>query len=132
VRAGRHLLLFVPPYRLYHVRLVPAAAAPVDYDTATREVTLYPGNVQSLEWQAQSYFTIFGQAVSAAGAPISDALVQSPKGIAQTDSKGYFQLDVRRDDPITIAKAGGSPCHIKLGNVSPNNDFASVGKVVCE
>jgi hypothetical protein len=132
VRIGRHLLVFVPPYRKYNVRLVPVAAVPVDYDTATREVTLYPGNVQSLTWRVQSYFTIFGQAISRAGAPLADALVETAKGIAQTDGNGYFQLDVRRDDPITIAKGDDARCQIRLGNVVVRNDFASVGKVVCE
>ncbi|MGN6058048.1 MAG: TcfC E-set like domain-containing protein [Sphingomicrobium sp.] len=132
VRTGRRLLIFVPPYRRYKVRIVPVAAVPVDFDTATREITLYPGNVQALEWKAQSYFTVFGQAVSRAGAPIADALVQSAKGIAHTDSNGYFQLDVRRDDPITVAKGETPSCQIRLGNVAVRNDFASVGKVVCE
>ena len=132
VRIGRNLLLFVPPYHTYNVRLVPVDATAVDYDTAARQVTLYPGNVQSLAWRAQTYFTVFGQAVSRAGAPISNALVETAKGIAQTDENGYFQLDVRRDDPITIAKADVGSCQIKLGNVTVRNDFASVGKVVCE
>lgn len=132
VRIGRHLLLFVPPYRRYTIRLVPVSAVPVDYDTATREVTVYPGNVQSLAWQAQSYFTVFGQAISRAGAPITDALVQSGKGVAQTDANGYFQVDVRHDDPITIAKGENSSCQIKLSDVMVKNDFASIGKVVCE
>jgi len=132
VRIGRHLLLFVPPYHKYEVRLVPVAAVPVDYDTATREITLYPGNVQSLAWRAQSYFTVFGQAVTQNGVPISGALVQAAKGIAETDANGYFQLDVRRDDPITIAKADGPSCQIKLGDVTVRNDFASVGRVQCE
>jgi len=132
VRMGRRLVLFMAPYRTYNVRLVPVAAVAVDYDTAARQVTLYPGNVQSLPWRAQSYFTIFGQAVSTAGAPVADALVQTAKGIAQTDANGYFQLDVRRNDRITIAREDGSSCEMKLGNIAVKNDFASMGKVVCE
>jgi hypothetical protein len=132
VRIGRRLVLFMAPYRTYNVRLVSVAAVPVDFDTAARQVTLYPGNVQSLRWRAHSYFTVFGQAVSPAGAPITDGLVQTAKGISQTDANGYFQLDVRRDDPITIGKEDGSSCEIKLGNVAVRNDFASIGKVVCE
>lgn len=132
VRTGRHLLLFLTPYRKYNVRLVPVAAAPVDYDSATREVTVYPGTVQSISWRAQSYFTIFGQAISQTGAPISEAMVRTAKGIAQTDRNGYFQLDVHKDDPITIAKSEGGSCEIKIGEVSVKNDFASLGKVLCE
>lgn len=131
-QVGKRLLLFLPPYRTYDVRLVPVAATAVDYDTAARKITLYPGNVQSLAWHAQSYFTIFGQAVSARGDPIGDALVQSAKSIAQSDSNGYFQLDVRRGDSITVAKGDRPSCRIHVGNVPVKDDFASVGKVVCE
>ena len=40
--------------------------------------------------------------------------------------------DLRHDDPITIATAEGTACHVKLGSVAVKNDFASAGKVVCE
>jgi hypothetical protein len=132
VKVGQPLSLFVPPYRMYKVRLVPTDVVPVSYDTAARVVTLYPGNVQSLMWRAESYFTVFGQAISSDGMPISDSLVQTAKGIAQTDANGYFQIDLRRDDPITIARADGPACRVMLGNVVVKNDFASIGKVVCQ
>jgi hypothetical protein len=83
-------------------------------------------------WRAESYFTVFGQAISSDGMPISDSLVQTAKGIAQTDANGYFQIDLRRDDPITIARADGPACRVMLGNVVVKNDFASIGKVVCQ
>jgi hypothetical protein len=132
VSTGHRLSIFVPGYRTYKVRLVPTAAVPVDYDSAAREVTLYPGNVQSLAWRAETYFTVFGQATSSNGEPISDALVQTPKGIAQTDGNGYFQVDVRRGDAISIAKADGPACKARIGEVTIRNDFASIGKVVCQ
>jgi len=132
VKTGERLSLFVPGYRAYKVRLVLSGSAPVSFDTAAREVTLYPGNVRSLVWQAQSYFTLFAQAISARGAPIANALVQTAKGVAETDSNGYFQIDLRHDDPITIATAEGTACRVRLGSVAVKNDFASAGKVVCE
>ena len=131
VKVGQHLSLFVPAYRTYTVRLVPIGASPVSYDTSAREVTLYPGNVRSLVWRAQSYFTIFAQATSADGASIGNALVQSPKSIAETDDNGYFQLDVRDDDPITVRKPNGEDCRITLAKLTTKKDFASMGKVIC-
>jgi hypothetical protein len=131
IRAGERLSLFLPGYRTYKVRLVPAAAAPVSYDSGVRDVTLYPGNVQSLEWRANSYFTIFAQATTAIGAPIADALVQTPQGIAQTDSNGYFQADVSEGDSVTISRSDGGRCRAQLPRAIVRNGFASLGKVVC-
>ncbi len=132
VRVGQSLSLFVPAYHRYRVRLVPVEAGAVDFDAGAREITLYPGNVQSLRWAAQSYFTLIAQAVSPAGAPIVNALVESKKGVAETDANGYFQIDMRRDDPIRIARNGAAACLVRLPDVTVRDDYASVGKVVCQ
>ena len=132
VKAGRNLSLFVPGYRTYRVRLVPTAASAVSYDAAARDVTLYPGNVQALEWKADSYVTVFAQAILPGGAPIANALVETAKGIAQTDSNGYFQVDVRQGDPITVSKGDAPMCQIQLPDLRIRNDFASAGKAVCK
>jgi hypothetical protein len=132
VKIGQRLSLFMPAYRTYRIRLVRAVPDTVSFDGAAREVTLYPGNVQYLAWRAESYFTVFAQAISTKGTPISNALVQTAKGVAETDANGYFQIDMRHDDPITIGIVEGPTCRIKLGNLVVKNDFASVGKVVCQ
>jgi hypothetical protein len=132
VRPGERLSLFVPGYRTYEVRLVPSAAAAVSFDAAPRAVTLYPGNVQALVWKAQSYFTMFAQAMAADGRPIANALVETARSVAQTDANGYFQLDVRRNDPITIEGNGGSSCKLNAPPTAPRGDLASVGKVLCQ
>jgi Mat/Ecp fimbriae outer membrane usher protein len=132
LKPGQRVALFVRGYRTYKVRLVPTAASTVSYDSAAREVTLYPGNVQSLVWRAEAFFTVFAQATSSNGAAIADAIVQTAHGLAETDANGYFQIDVRREDLITIAKASGSPCHVKLGDIIVKNDFASLGRVICQ
>lgn len=131
IKVGQRLSLFVPGYRTYKIRLVPSAASPVSYDSGAREVTLYPGNVQSLEWRAKSYFTIFAQAISAKGAPIADSLVHTTQGIAQTDGNGYFQVDVSEGEPVTIALGDAAACRVQLPKMIVRNDFASIGKVVC-
>ena len=62
---------------------------------------------------------------------LDDALVQSPKGIGETDADGYFQLDVRSGDPVTLRKTDGGECRIALAKAAPAGDFASVGRVIC-
>ena len=131
VRIGQRLSLFVPGYRTYHVRLVPRDAAAVDVDSAPRDVTLYPGNVQPLDWTIASYMTLVAQAVSSDGAPIADALVQSAKSVGETDSSGFFQLDVRSGDAVTIVR-GGSTCEVALPRLAVHKEFASVGTVTCQ
>jgi hypothetical protein len=65
------------------------------------------------------------------GGPVADALVQTPHGVAQTDEKGYFQIDVAHGDAVKVARSDGGTCELKLPELIVKNDFASIGKVVC-
>lgn len=131
VRGGQRLPLFLQPYRSYRVRLKPLDAAAVSYDGAPREVTLYPGNVQHLDWRVERMFTVFGQAIGAAGRPVAGAMIQSKHGVGESDGNGYFQVDVGEGEPIRFTDASGGSCEVSLAAVRPANDFASVGKVMC-
>jgi hypothetical protein len=129
IRVGQRVSFFLPAYRQYKVRIVPADADPVMFDASTREVTLYPGNVETLRWKAQSYVTVFGQAIRADGGPIANAPVRSARGMSETDSHGYFQIDVTRNDSITVGE--GARCKAQLDKLLIRNDYAALGKVLC-
>lgn len=132
IRVGQQLSLFLPPYRSYSVRLVPSESDPVTFDASAREVTLYPGNVETVRWTADSYFTVFGQAMAADGKPIANALVRSGRSVAETDPSGYFQIDVSRRDQVRVGGGGGLACDVPLASLKVENDYAPIGKVVCK
>lgn len=131
VKAGARLPIFLQPYRAYLVRIRPVDAASVWFDAAAREVTLYPGNVQHVRWQAEQVITVFGKAVREDGTPIADALVTSRRGVGQTNSAGYFQIEVSASDSLTFASSGKESCHVGVRTLAARNDFAALGKVIC-
>jgi len=131
VRAGGQLPIHLQPYRAYEIRLRPDNAAAVQFDTGAQKVTLYPGTVRVVRWTAQSYFTAFGQAVGIDGRAISNAMVEAPHAVGETDDNGYFQVDVAGDDLLTFTRAG-TRCEVRVSGAKPNNDFASLGKVICK
>lgn len=131
VAAGQPLPIFLQPYREYRVRLHPVGPGSVDYDSSTREVTLFPGNVQHMRWDVRSLFTVFGQAVRSGGQPVANATVQSRRGIGETDEHGYFQIDVAAGDVLSFASAGAASCEAKVAAARPREDFVALGKVVC-
>lgn len=133
VRAGQRFSMFLPAYRTYKVRVVPAEAAAVSYDSQARDVTLYPGSVGSLSWRADKTFALFAQAIGPGGAAIANALVESSEGVAETDGNGYFQIDTRQRDRLKLTQSGeGTTCVMQLGDIAVSRDFASVGKVTCK
>ncbi|MEO6310997.1 MAG: CS1-pili formation C-terminal domain-containing protein [Sphingomicrobium sp.] len=132
VKDGDRLPIFLQPYRVYRVRLKPVKAAAVAYDSAAREFTLYPGNVQPVRWHVERTFTVFGRAVGPDGVAIADARVESRHGLGQTDTDGYFQVDVAGGDLLSLSRADHDACQVSVTNAKPNNDYASLGKVVCQ
>ena len=131
VASGGSFPIFLEPYRRYNIRLKPVDSASVAYDSNARQVTLYPGNVQKLHWQVEPLLTVFGQAFRPDGLPVRAAMVQSRRGIGETDTRGYFQIEVGAQDQLTFTGDEGTTCHVAVAGVVPHDDYASMGRVLC-
>jgi hypothetical protein len=123
--------IFLQPYRSYKIRLRPIGATSIDYDPATRSVTLYPGNVDHMSWAVRSLITVFGQAFRPDGRPLANASVESTRGIGETDGHGYFQIDVASGDRLSFTAGGDRSCQVQLGAIGEARNFAKIGKVIC-
>jgi hypothetical protein len=133
VAAGQSLPLFLQPYHRYRVRLRPSAPGALDYDPGAREITLYPGNVERLQWAVHSLFTAFGQAIRPDGRPVANALVQSARGIGETDSNGYFQVDVGAGDLLEFNARSAGACQVRIDPHQPRGkDYVALNKVICK
>lgn len=131
VTTGERLPIFLQPYRRYKLRLRPVHAPSVWFETATREVTLYPGNVQRVEWNVERLVTVFGRARHVNGAPVSDARVTSRRGIGQSDADGYFQIETTRNETLSFSQSVGIGCSVNVGSLDLRNDFVRLGEVIC-
>jgi outer membrane usher protein FimD/PapC len=132
VGAGGRLPIFLQPYHHYAVRLRPVGAASVWYDSAARDVTLYPGTVQHLNWRVEQVASLFGRAVRADGTPVANAAVQGKRGIGESDALGYFQIDAGSGDSLRFTAADGASCIVRLGDLATRAGYVSLGKVVCQ
>jgi hypothetical protein len=131
VKAGDRLPVFLRPYHAYSVRLRPVDAASVWFDASARELTLYPGNVEHLRWSVENLLTVFGRAVREDGTPVADAMVTSKKGIGQSNSEGYFQIETSASDVLSFDSGNGKACNIIVEGLGQERDWASLGKVIC-
>ncbi|HET9810462.1 MAG TPA: CS1-pili formation C-terminal domain-containing protein [Sphingomicrobium sp.] len=130
VRSGGSLSIFLQPYQAYSVRLRPVDAASVWFDSAAREFTLYPGNVEHLRWTVEHLVTVFGRAVRPDGTPVADATITSRRGIGRSDSNGYFQIEVSDNGSLAFASKE-SACTVTVAGSNPGSDYIPLGKVVC-
>jgi hypothetical protein len=131
VSAGRRLPIFLEAYRSYNLRLRPVGSSAVDYDSAVRKITLFPGNVEHLNWTAEQVSTVFGQAFLADGRPLANASISTRRGVGQTDDDGYFQVDVEANEPLTFKLGANETCEVPLVGAQVQGDYASLGRVVC-
>ncbi len=132
VGAGQRLPIFLQPYRSYSVRLRPVKSGSLWYDSAARSFTLYPGNVQHVRWQVEHLLTLFGRAVRPDGRPVADATIASTRGVGQSDSNGYFQIEAAEKDALSFAMPDGGACSVRVGQLAKQQDYASLGKVLCQ
>lgn len=135
VRAGQRTAVGLPAYGSYQIELAPENAPSYELDNRSQTVTLYPGNVVRLQFDASRQYTLFGQLVDAGGQSLVQATVRVGDDTTQTDQFGYFvltgeiteRLDIRTED-------GGSCAPIPVANlIDPSIDspFFRLGKVAC-
>jgi hypothetical protein len=131
VMGGGRLTMFLEPYELYDVRLRPLGAQVAAFDTAAKEVALYPGNVVKLVWKVTPLFVLFGRAVGADGAPVADADVSGSHGIGRTDGQGYFQIETNSGDELRLSRGNGTSCSMKVEASRTIDGLVSAGDMLC-
>lgn len=131
VRTGGAVTLFLPAYREYRVRLAPLDGAAVDFDTAERRVSLYPGNIARLAWRAEPDVEVYGRALDDRGAPLVDADISGARTPTSTDAHGFFQATVRSGSDLVVHLADGGSCRLSLGALSVVNGYVALGSRTC-
>ena len=128
---GQRLPIFLPPYKTYSVRLIPIGAPAVDFDTSEREVSLLPGNVETIIWRFEPVIAVFGRAVSDNGQPIAAARIEGARSPTSTDDRGYFQVEIAAGAKLILHDPVSGDCRIPLGAVAATYGYAAVGTVTC-
>ncbi|HYC94602.1 MAG TPA: CS1-pili formation C-terminal domain-containing protein [Sphingomicrobium sp.] len=131
IAGGRQLLLFLPPYRSYEVRIRPTGGQVAAFDTAPKTVTLYPGNVSRVGWTVTPLFILFGRAVGPDGKPLAHADVSGSNGIGRTDADGYFQIETRSGDRLEMTGEDGNSCSVAIGAARATDGLVSAGDLLC-
>jgi Mat/Ecp fimbriae outer membrane usher protein len=132
IRTGQSLPLFLPPYKVYSVRIVPVNAPSIEFDTGERTVSLFPGNVEPLVWDVEPVIDIFGRALREDGRAVADARIEGARSPGMTDDTGYFQLEIAEHATLTFKSQTDADCVVHLGDIAAKNSYAGVGALVCK
>jgi len=121
------------PYETYRIRIRPIGDKIIGFDQSTHEVTLYPGNVQILEFTARQLTVLIGQAVYADGSPVAAARFANVEGYGATDRSGWFQVEFAHRDPLKLQPRDGEPtCQIEMPDLHRGQDLAVLGELICQ
>jgi outer membrane usher protein FimD/PapC len=133
VTAGTPVPIFLAPYKRYEIAIKPASSDQplASVQASVREVTLYPGNVQTLRWNVEPITVVFGRLVDAAGAPVANAAIDGAVGTAETDSQGYFQAEINKQKSLKVRTLEGKTCNAVLPELRPKEGLARVGALAC-
>lgn len=133
---GTRTAIGVAPLHDYLVGLKPEGAPEFDLDATQRSVTLYPGNVARVRFEAQRIVTIFGQVVSAGGAPLASARVEAASDVAVADDRGFFTITAPASGELTIRRPDGGACLSRpvagIVDVGAPALLHRAGKIACD
>jgi len=122
VKVGEEQVLYLTPFHTYTIRLAPATNGLVDYDGSGHKVTLYPGNVVKLEWQANKFYVVAGRVVTPDGKALAGGVLREGHAQVATDETGRVQAEISGPHTLTFATADGGDCQVHLpDNVTANN-----------
>lgn len=110
VGPGSRSAIGVQPLGEYVIGLKPEGAPQFDLDATQRSVTVYPGNVVRVRFEAQKVVSLFGQVLDAAGRPLRAARVEAGMDVALADDRGYFTITAPVDSTMSIRAPGGELC----------------------
>ena len=121
----------VPPYRRYSVRIKPIGGRLMHFDSESRMVSIYPGNVAALAWTAKPVAAMFGRVVRANGDAVGNADLIASDAISHSDDQGYFQIETAPGTTVLVRSAGAPPCQAALSDKPPMGDYLAIGTVTC-
>lgn len=110
ISLGHRVALGLPAFKEYSIGLKPEGAPQFDVDGVRRTVTLYPGNVVSLRFEAQRVISLFGQVLAEDGKPLARARVEAGADYAVADDRGYFTITAPLSSRMTIRHPDGMAC----------------------
>ena len=121
------------PYANYQVAILPRGDSLHDYDSVSKDVTLYPGNVETLYFNAERQQVLLGKLVDPEGNALANYSLRAGDKAGRTDGFGLFQVRVPETTETLEAEGGNVSCTIKIPEDYPQRaGIAIVGSLECD
>jgi len=129
--SGESRAINLTPYQTYQVRVEPISGGFINVLTPPQAVTLYPGNVVTVIFEAAKIVPVFGRIVSPDGRPIGIARILGTMDASVTDEQGFFQSEMAGGGVLTIQPLQGPECEVTIDDLGDSDVFVKLGTLVC-
>ena len=130
-KSGESTVISLQPYESYAVQIKPRGNEIVHYEDSIQNVTLYPGNVETLHWQVNPVTVLISNAVFDNGTAVAHAKFENTLSFASTDDSGWFQIEIANREPLVLSKDGEPVCKITLPDFESEQGVAILDQVTC-
>ncbi len=130
-RTGERTVVALAPYRSYEVRIATRGANLANVNESAQTITLYPGNVHTLNYAPQVITVIVGQALWPDGAPVANARLANAAQYGATDDNGWFQVEVTSLKMLEFEQIGRGVCRLDLTTAAVENGLAVLPPISC-
>lgn len=111
---GSPSVIGLSPYEQYRISLSPAGETLYHFEEREKTITLYPGNVITLDYQATPLLLAYGRLLFN-GEPLSGVSIDAGGSTGDTDDLGLFQLEIPAStESLQIALAEKKKCRLLL------------------
>lgn len=132
-RAGEEGYVPIRSYALYDVGIQPSTPDDLAYDQSTERLVAYPGNVLNIRRSIQPVLIVVGRLVDAQGSAKSGLTLRASEVLGQTDSDGFFQIDVAIGQTVRATVSGNEICAFSIpSDVEPTAPYIDLGETVCD
>lgn len=132
IKPNHYYYLPLTPYQQYNIQIANGSMNAYKIKDIQKVVTLYPGNIQLLHWQATEQTIMIGRLVGARGKVIANAALTGELGENFSDAHGYFQIETDKSKPLIFAKFNGHRCRLLLPKINIMKEYTYLGEVQCK
>jgi len=127
--------VFVPlgSYDAHVVSLIGVGDEFIDIDGGVQEISLYPGSIANVNFEANRIMPAFGQAIFGNGEPVANARVDGEGviGVAVTDRNGYFQMEIDETGTYMLTSGNMSDCAFEIPEMPRDQVYLDLGVIRC-
>ncbi len=131
-KIGRRTVLPLAAFQTYRISIRSRSDELLHFDDGPKQVTLYPGNVETINYEVHPIIVLITRIVLADHTPAARMRIENAIGYAVTDEDGWLQAEISGNAPLELTNKGNAICNIELPELEIKQGIAFVDSLICE